>query len=133
MYFEHENERTKPMEGVTMTTQKRASMLLGSLLLQLSVLAGFVVNSRIEAATSDPRVYVGAWANTVSCSPSAVVTYSGAAYICLISNKGVAPNTSANDWKDAQGASGPQGSGRSRRLSATVYMFLPPNGGRLHK
>jgi hypothetical protein len=79
MPFEHENERTKPMEGVTMTTQKRASTLLGSLLLQLSVLAGFVVNSRIEVATSDPLVYVGAWANTVSYLPGAVVTYSGAA------------------------------------------------------
>jgi hypothetical protein len=53
----------------------------------------------------------GPWVSTANYQPGAIVTFSGASYICLVAASGVLPTSSSTSWSilDPPGAAGPQG------------------------
>src|SRR5437016_5407071 len=79
------------------------------------LIAALLLNAAVVEPASAVNVNItnfrGAWVSTASYGAGVVVTYNGASYICLVGNKGVAPNTNTTDWAilDAPGATGPTG------------------------
>ena len=74
-------------------------------------LVGTISNAANAATGVAITRYEGAWVSTATYTAGQVVTYSGASYIALVRNTGLAPSSHAGDWSllDAPGATGPQG------------------------
>jgi hypothetical protein len=112
------NANETPGEGMTMiesTTRiqsrrrrQRLAWVSASIVAAAHLLTAAVATAAVVVPV---LVFQGAWTNSVPYVPGAVVTYNGQSYISLVLNKGVAPNTNANDWSllDAAGATGAQG------------------------
>jgi hypothetical protein len=95
-----------------MTTRTFAFAPLSAILIAIFLT---VLNPSAVAATNVAITnFQGAWVASATYSPGAVVTYSGASYICLVQNTHAAPTTHPHEWvimdaAGATGATGPQG------------------------
>jgi hypothetical protein len=93
-----------------MTTRTCAFAPLSAILIAAFLSAALRVPA--AAATDVPITdFEGAWSASLTYNPGAVVTASGASYICLVQNTHFAPATHPQYWKilDAAGATGATG------------------------